>query len=209
MHLLVGLGNPGLKYQLTRHNAGFLVIDQIIQKHGIPLDKNNFHAIYGRGRIHGHDVLLAKPQTFMNLSGEAVAALVNFYKISLERILIISDDMDLPLGTIRLKQGGSSGGHKGLASIINLLGTNRISRLRIGIGKPQDTTVIDFVLTPFSESEQQLLQTVITTGGEAAVCFITQGPECAMQHFNGDVGKLKSSLSKEPGNPGTNLQPFP
>lgn len=201
MYLLVGLGNPGLKYKLTRHNAGFLVIDQIVKEHGILLDKKDFRSIYGKGRIAGREVLLAKPQTFMNLSGEAVVDLVNFYKIDREQILIISDDMDLPLGTIRLKQSGSSGGHKGLASILSRLGTSQIPRLRIGIGKPQESTVIDFVLTPFTESEQRVLQSVITTGADAVISFVTEGPEYTMRHFNGDVEKLKPPTLKEPENP--------
>lgn len=200
MYLLVGLGNPGLKYKLTRHNAGFLVIDQIAQKHRIQLDKKEFQSIYGKVRIGDREVLLAKPQTFMNLSGEAVARLVNFYKINLKQVLIIFDDMDLPFGTIRLKQSGSSGGHKGLASIINLLGTSQIPRLRIGIGKPQELTVIDFVLAPFTESEQKLLKSVMTVGGEAAISFVTEGPEYTMRNYNGDVGKLRAPFAKEPGN---------
>jgi PTH1 family peptidyl-tRNA hydrolase len=187
---------------LTRHNAGFLVIDQIVRKYPVVLDKKDFQSIYGKGRIGGREVLLVKPQTYMNLSGEAVAGLINYYKISLERILIISDDMDLPLGTIRLKQSGSSGGHKGLASIINLLGTNQISRLRIGIGKPLEQSVVDFVLTPFTESEKSLLQSVITIGAEAVISFLTEGPDYTMRHYNGDIGKLKGPLSQQPGNPG-------
>jgi PTH1 family peptidyl-tRNA hydrolase len=197
----VGLGNPGLKYKLTRHNAGFLVIDQIIKNHPIALDKKEFHCFYGKGLIGYQAVLLAKPQTFMNLSGEAVVSLVNFYKIRPEQMLIISDDMDLPLGAIRLKLGGGSGGHKGLASIIDLLGTNQIPRLRIGIGKPQDTAVIDFVLTPFTENEQPLFQSVVKAGAEAAVSFVAEGPEFTMSHFNGEVGKLATSLPKKSGNP--------
>lgn len=200
LNLLVGLGNPGLKYKLTRHNAGFLVIDRIAQNHRIALDRKEFHCIYGKGRIGDREVMLAKPQTFMNLSGEAVVALVNYFKISPDRVLIISDDMDLPLGVIRLKPSGSSGGHKGLASIINLLGTNQIPRLRIGIGKPTDLTVIDFVLTPFTESELSLFQSVVMTGAEAAVSFVTEGLEFTRNHYNGEIGKLKPA-PKPPGNP--------
>ncbi len=200
MYLLVGLGNPGLKYKLTRHNAGFLVIDQIAKNHLMNLDKKEFHCIFGKGRIGARELLLAQPQTFMNLSGEAVVALVNYFKISPDRVLIISDDMDLPLGSIRLKLTGSSGGHKGLASIINLLGTNQIPRLRIGIGKPKDQAVIDFVLTPFSESEHSLFQSVVMTCAEAAVSFVTEGPEFTMSHFNGEIGKIKPSFPKSPEN---------
>lgn len=200
LYLLVGLGNPGLKYKLTRHNAGFLVIDQIVKNYSINLDKKGFHCFYGKGRIGDREFLLAKPQTFMNLSGEAVAALVNYFKIGLDRILIISDDMDLPLGAIRLKLAGSSGGHKGLASIIDRMGTNQIPRLRVGIGKPQDLEVIDFVLTPFMESELSLLQSVVMKGAEAAVSFVTEGPEFTMNHYNGVIGKSRSSPSQPPEN---------
>lgn len=198
MYLFVGLGNPGLKYKLTRHNAGFLVVDEIARKYGIDWGKKGFHSIYGRGKILDWDVILAKPQTYMNLSGQALVELVNYYKIDLKQMLVISDDMDLPLGNIRLKQSGSSGGHKGLASIIDLLGTNQFTRLRIGIGKPAVIPVIDFVLTPFDKEEKPVLKSVITTGADAAINFMIQGPELTMNKFNGAVAKLRAPVTSPP-----------
>jgi peptidyl-tRNA hydrolase, PTH1 family len=183
-HLLVGLGNPGSKYQLTRHNAGFLVVDHIAQKYGIDLDKHDFSCIYGKGRVSGKDILLAKPQTFMNLSGRAVFSLVSFFKLNPEQVLVIYDDLDLPPGTIRIKLSGSSGGHRGLDSILGILGTKHIPRLRIGIGKPDGEPVVDYVLTPFMEDEKPLFKRVIETSAEASISFITESPEYAMNHFN-------------------------
>lgn len=198
LHLLVGLGNPGLKYKLTRHNAGFLVVDQIARKCGINFDRKDFDCVYGTGKILDREILLAKPQTFMNLSGQAVVALVNYFKFKLNQVLIIADDLDLPLGTVRLKLSGSSGGQKGLTSVINLLGTNQIPRLRIGIGRSNDIPVIDYVLTPFAKNEQPVFQAAVMLGAEAALSFITESPEFAMNHYNGTVEKLKPFAKNQP-----------
>jgi PTH1 family peptidyl-tRNA hydrolase len=184
LYLLVGLGNPGSKYQLTRHNAGFLVIDHIAQKWGLNMDRHEFSCVYGKGRVSGKDILLAKPQTFMNLSGRAVFSLVSFFKLNPDQMLVIYDDLDLPLGTIRIKLSGSSGGHRGLASILGILGTKQIPRLRIGIGKPDGEPAVDYVLTPFPEDEKPLFQRVIETSAEAGISYVTQSPEYAMNHFN-------------------------
>ncbi len=192
MYLLIGLGNPGPKYTMTRHNAGFLVIDHIAQKQQILLDKNKFDCIYGKGKISGTEVFLAKPQTFMNLSGSAVTALVSFYKFELDRLLVIYDDLDLPLGTIRMKPAGSSGGHKGLTSIISLLGNHQIPRLRVGIGKPDNIPVVDYVLTPVKEEEKLTFQQVIELSATAGISFVTHGLDYTMNHFNRSIKREKA-----------------
>lgn len=192
----MGLGNPGPQYERTRHNAGFLVVDHVAQQFNISVTKKEFNNLSGKGRVVDKELLLTKPQTFMNLSGQAVLSLVNFYKLDLHQILIAYDDMDLPFGTIRIKLAGSSGGHKGLASILSLLGTNQIPRLRIGIGKPENIPVVDYVLTPFNETERPLLQSVIKISAEACISFITENPEIVMNRYNGPVEKINSPISK-------------
>lgn len=194
MYCLVGLGNPGTEYQQTRHNAGFLVIDRLAQDNRIDLGRRQFKSIYGKGWLAGREVLLVKPETFMNLSGQAVFSWVNYFKIPLNQVLIIHDDLDLPLGTVRLKPGGSSGGHRGLSSIIELLGTPKIPRLRLGIGRPpQGTAVVDYVLSGFSGPEEELFQQSAIRAAAAACSFVTAGLEYAMSRFNGKVGASSAS----------------
>ena len=196
MYCLVGLGNPGTEYQQTRHNAGFLVIDQLAQDNRIDLGRRQFKSMYGKGRLGDREVLLVKPETFMNLSGQAVSSWVNYFKIPLNQVLIIHDDLDLPLGTVRLKPSGSSGGHRGLSSIIELLGTSEIPRLRLGIGRPaRGTTVVDYVLAGFSGAESKLFQQSTTRAAAAACSFVTEGLEYAMSRFNGKAGD--SSVSDD------------
>lgn len=185
MFAIVGLGNPGKKYGQTRHNAGFLVIEKLSSKLGIALDQKGFDCRFGKGRCEGNEILLAQPQTFMNLSGRAVLALVQFYKISPEKVLIIYDDMDLPIGALRLRKSGSAGGHKGLTSVVELLGTQGIPRLRVGIGRPEnDQAVIDYVLTPFTATEQPVIGDCIGRAAEAAAAFVGKGPDFVMNHYN-------------------------
>lgn len=188
MYCLVGLGNPGTEYQQTRHNAGFLVIDQLAREARIDLERHQFKSLYGKGRLGGSEVLLVKPETFMNLSGQAVSAWVNYFKIPLKQLLIIHDDLDLSLGTVRLKPSGSSGGHRGLNSIIELLGSTEIPRLRLGIGRPPGgTAVVDYVLTGFSDSDGRLFQQSTVRAAAATRSFVTEGLEYAMSHFNGKI----------------------
>ena len=154
----VGLGNPGPQYQRTRHNAGFLVIDQIARQSAIKVNRRKFNGLWGSGLIDGEEVLLIKPLSYMNLSGQVTASFIAEYKISLNRLLIIYDDLDLPLGTLRIKLSGSAGGHKGLTSIIHSVGDSQIPRLRIGIGRPENgVEVVDYVLTPFTAAEETLI----------------------------------------------------
>jgi PTH1 family peptidyl-tRNA hydrolase len=189
------LGNPGPQYQRTRHNAGFLVIDQIACQVSIKINRRKFTGIFGIGKIGEEEVLLVKPLSYMNLSGQVVKSFITEYKISFNRLLIIYDDMDLPFGTIRLKLSGSAAGHKGLTSIIQSTGVSQIPRLRIGIGRPESGAhdeVIDYVLTPFTNDEETLIPNILAYSAKAAIAFATSGPEFAMNHFNGPVPREKS-----------------
>ena len=171
--LLVGLGNPGREYRANRHNLGFMTIDQLSSALDTRLSRVQSKALIGIGALHENKVVLAKPQTFMNLSGQAVSSLLRFYKIPLERLLVIHDELDLPLGTLRLRPGGGSAGNRGLASIIQLLGTQEFPRLRIGIGHPPgQMSGADYVLQNFPAAEQELLEMVLKRAVEAAQAFV-------------------------------------
>lgn len=195
MFCIVGLGNPGNKYQQTRHNAGFLVVDQIISGLKVRTGKG-FNSIYYLTEMDIHRLLLVKPQTYMNLSGEAVRLITGFYKIPPENLLIILDDLDLPVGALRFRTGGSSGGHKGLQSIIDTLGTDRLFRLRIGIGRPPvETAVVDYVLTDFGEQERARFAESIKRAATAAGSFVTRGAAYTMDNFNRTPKNLKNGDS--------------
>ncbi len=187
-YLLVGLGNPGREYRGNRHNVGFMVIDRLGQDWGVRLGKVQARALIGLGRYLGHKIILAKPQTYMNLSGQSVSSLMRFYKLPLENLLVIHDDLDLPLGTIRLRPSGGSAGQKGLNSIIQQLGTQNFARLRIGIGRPPGRMdPADYVLQNFSNEEQEMLTIVLGRAEEAAQGFLHLGLEQTMSRFNGAV----------------------
>jgi len=187
--LIVGLGNPGLAYRHNRHNVGFMVADALADKLEIPLKRVKFKAQIGNGKLEDIPIIIAKPLTFMNNSGEAVAPLVRYFKVPLERLLVIHDDMDLPLGTLRMRPSGGSAGHNGMLSIFDKLGTNAIPRLRVGIGRPPGRMdPADYVLQDFPKSDEELLKMVIAQACEAALAFITTGLEKAMNTYNGEVG---------------------
>jgi peptidyl-tRNA hydrolase, PTH1 family len=185
-YLIVGLGNPGREYSGTRHNVGFMAIDCLCQDLGIRITRMQSRALVGNGLLEGNKVILAKPQTFMNLSGQAVSGLVKFYKVELEELIVIHDDIDLPLGTIRLKPSGGSAGQKGLASTMDYLGTNGIPRLRIGLGRPPGRMeAADYVLQNFAAGEREILTEVLDRVAKAVQVFILNGIEAAMTQFNG------------------------
>lgn len=187
-YLLVGLGNPGREYRETRHNVGFMVIDQVCKASGIALSRVQSKAIIGLGQFAGRRLVLAKPQTFMNLSGQAVAALVRFYKVPFEQILIAHDDLDLPLGTLRLRPGGGSAGQKGIASTIQQLGTQEFGRMRIGIGRPPGQMEPSaYVLQAFSKGEQALVDQMLSRAVSAVESFLQNGLETAMNQHNGSL----------------------
>ncbi|MBN1401322.1 MAG: aminoacyl-tRNA hydrolase [Anaerolineae bacterium] len=182
--LIVGLGNPGPKYAHHRHNVGFQCVDHLARVHGIPLHRRRLKARLGEGHIGAHGVVLAQPLTFMNSSGEAVGPLSHWYKIPPERILVIYDDLDLPLGRLRLRPYGSSGGHNGMKSIIAALGTEDFPRLRIGIGRPQHGDPVDYVLEPFRASERPLIEAVYERVDEMVRYLLEQGIAEAMNNYN-------------------------
>ncbi len=187
---VVGLGNPGPDYAGTRHNVGFMCVDHFASSHGIDWTGRRGPLTWAEGQVSIGDaskgVLLAKPRTFMNLSGEAVRYIRSRWHTQVEDLLIIYDDMDLPLGSIRLRAGGSAGGHKGIRSIIEALGTEDVPRIRVGIGRDvsgrQDA--IDYVLSEFTEEEKQALKKVTATVSEALLCALAEGIETAMNRFN-------------------------
>jgi peptidyl-tRNA hydrolase, PTH1 family len=185
MHLIVGLGNPGLKYTQTRHNAGFLVLDALARDHSIPLDGVAEDARWGTGAIAGHRVALVKPMTFMNQSGPPVLRFVNAFCTSSRETVIIHDDLDLALGRIKFKVKGGSGGHKGLLSLMEAFGDDHFMRLRIGIGRPPaETGTIDHVLGCFTASEAPELARTITRAQEAVVALVCEGLRQGMNKFN-------------------------
>ena len=185
-HIVVGLGNPGLKYANTRHNAGFMTIDYIAQKLGVSIDRSKFQALVGEATVAGKRVLLMKPQTFMNLSGNAVCEAASFYKIAPENIIVISDDVNLDVGRLRVRGNGSAGGQKGLKSIIERLGTENFPRLRIGVGaKPHpDYDLASWVLSNFSKSEMELLRGAIGCAEEGIRLILKDQFDNAVQHCN-------------------------
>ncbi|MFH0846812.1 MAG: aminoacyl-tRNA hydrolase [Chloroflexota bacterium] len=190
MKLIVGLGNPGKEYAASRHNVGFSCVGYFARQHKIALTGKQAHARVGQGEISGIPVLLARPYTFMNQSGKAVKALVKKYGISLEDIIVIHDDMDLPLGKIRLRMGGSSAGHKGINSITSELGSQDFARVRVGIGRPDnaddkcETDMIDYVLSPFTPGEKAVIAEIIPRVSEALLCILERGIDAAMNRFN-------------------------
>ena len=188
MKLIVGLGNPGREYADNRHNIGFMCLDGVAKKNGIKLNERQGKAKTGSGHIGGEEVTLVKPQTFMNLSGDAVAALVRKLKVEPQDILVIHDDLDLPLGRIRIREKGGAGGHNGLKSIIARLGTQEFARVRVGIGRPQEgdrTDVIDYVLEDFARSEQPVIEETCQKVAEAVEVAVSDGVGTAMNRFNG------------------------
>lgn len=184
MKIVVGLGNPGIEYAATRHNVGFMTIDSFGERHSVQGWKNNFQALIGETKIDGEKVLLVKPQTFMNLSGQAVLAVMQFYKVDKEDLLVVYDDMDLAVGMVKLRQKGSCGGHNGMRDIIRLLGTEQLSRLKIGIGKSQYAQGKDFVLGKFSQEEDALIDDGITKAMNAITCWVKHGITEAMNCYN-------------------------
>ncbi|MGI5911277.1 MAG: aminoacyl-tRNA hydrolase [Syntrophomonadaceae bacterium] len=183
MKVIVGLGNPGKKYRDTRHNVGFKVVEELARRHPIEKEENRFDAIIGHIRIAGEKALLVKPLTYMNLSGKTVQPLMRWYKLGLDDLIIVYDDMDLTPGTLRLRAQGGSGGHNGMASIIEYLGSKELARVRIGIGRP-DNTAISWVLGIFSPVEQGLINDTIMKAADAVECWVKQGIERAMNEYN-------------------------
>ena len=182
--LFVGLGNPGQRYAQTRHNIGFRCIDFLAQRNSIEITRKRFAAKLGEGSIGGEHVVLAKPLTFMNDSGKAVQPISHWFKVAPERILVIYDDLDLPIGRLRLRPGGSSGGHRGINSIITDTGNQDFNRLRIGIGRPAQGDPIDYVLNAFSPDEERIISEVIKLVEPIVGCYLSEGIAQAMNRYN-------------------------
>jgi PTH1 family peptidyl-tRNA hydrolase len=189
MKLIVGLGNPGRSYARNRHNVGFIALNRFARSEGIKFDRKKGLARIGEGEVVGNKVMLARPQTFMNNSGQSVSRLVRKFQIAPNDLIVIHDDLDLPLAKIRISHGSSSGGHKGTNSIIQELGTQDFIRLRIGIGRPDEPEVseddiIDYVLSDFSPAEKRAIDKIIPTVSEAILCLLSEGLTPTMNRFN-------------------------
>ena len=187
-YLLIGLGNPGREYKDTRHNIGFMFIDHLAEKIGARGMKVQSKAIVISGMYEEHKLILAKPQTYMNLSGQSVQGLLHFYKIPLENLLIAHDDLDIPYGTIRIRPTGGPGGQRGMANTIELLGTKDFPRLRLGIGRPPGRMdAKDYVLQDFSKDELKLMPELLSRAADAALEFVMKGLNAAMNKYNGGL----------------------
>lgn len=185
-YVIVGLGNPGKKYATTRHNVGFLALDSLAMDSDIQITKIKHKALLGEGRIAGKKVVLVKPQTYMNKSGESVQELVNFYKIPLENLIVIYDDIDLDPGRLRIRKKGSGGSHNGMRNIIRLLGDDGFPRIRIGVGKPPEgQDLASFVLSQFHDDEKRDVADAVENAAKAAATMVTDGLDIAMNTYNG------------------------
>ena len=184
--LIVGLGNPGDQYETTRHNVGFMVADELGERGRFPIQRLKFKALTSTAEIGSQGVLVMKPTTYMNLSGEAVGEAARFYKIQPNHVLVISDDVSLPLGRLRIRTGGSAGGHNGLKSIIQHLGSDQFPRLKVGVGeKPHpDYDMADWVLGKFQGEDKKVMDEAVKRAADAVACYLQDGPQKAMNRFN-------------------------
>ena len=186
MYVIVGLGNPGKQYEHTRHNVGFDVIDILAKEYGISVTKIKHKALIGEGRVGSEKVILVKPQTYMNLSGETLIDIYNYYKVDSNNIVVIYDDIDLEVGKIRIRKKGSGGTHNGMRSILKCLGTNECPRVRIGVSKPrQGQDLADFVLSRFRKEEADDIQDGLEKAAKAVDCMIRENLDLAMNKYNG------------------------
>lgn len=186
MYIIVGLGNPGDKYEKTRHNVGFNVIDLLAKEYSIDVSKIKHKALIGEGRVGTEKVILVKPMTYMNLSGESVADICNYYNIDLENLIVIYDDIDLDVGKIRIRKKGSGGTHNGMRSILKCLGTNEFPRVRVGVSKPRPgQDLADFVLSRFRKEESSDIQDGLEKAAKSVDCIIRENIDLSMNKYNG------------------------
>lgn len=197
MYVIAGLGNPGKKYENTRHNMGFITVDQLAEKHDIKVDKLKFKALVGEGRIAGQKVLLVKPQTYMNLSGESIREVMHFYKLEPENLIVIYDDIDIELGALRIRKFGSAGTHNGMKSVVYQLQSDRFPRIRIGIGSQKKGDLVDFVIGGFSKEEVPVLEETVTKAVGAIECMLESDVDIAMNRFNTKKAKPKKEKDEE------------
>jgi PTH1 family peptidyl-tRNA hydrolase len=182
--IIVGLGNPGIQYRMSRHNIGFQVVDRLTKLHHIPIRTKRFKSLYGTGRINSQQVVLSKPMTFMNGSGEAVKMATGFFHLGMEDLVVVHDDLDLPFGRLRFKRRGGDGGHQGVHSIIEKMGGNNFLRLKVGIGRPpRGMDSADYVLEVFDRIEQSLLDQILSQAAESLKVMLLEGLEKAMNQF--------------------------
>lgn len=200
MYVIAGLGNPGKKYENTRHNMGFITIDRLAEKHDIKTDKLKFKALVGEGRIAGQKVLLVKPQTYMNLSGESLREVMQFYKLEPENLIVIYDDIDIALGALRIRKFGSAGTHNGMKSVVYQLQSDRFPRIRIGIGSQKKGDLVNFVVGGFSKEEVPVLEETVTKAVSAIECILESDIDIAMNRYNTKKGKPKKEENEEKGN---------
>jgi len=192
VRLIVGLGNPGREYAHSRHNVGFWCLNRLARRHGIAFASRGRLAAVGEGRLAEQPVILAQPRTFVNLSGRAVSHLLQRYRLSPQQLLVVHDDLDLPLGRVRLRPSGSHGGHRGMRSIIEAIASQHFPRIRIGIGRPEvageptwePEHVVNYVLGPMTAEERRILDEAVATAGEAILCLLSDGVETAMNQYN-------------------------
>ena len=186
MYVIAGLGNPGREYEGTRHNVGFMTLDALADKYNIDVREKAFKGLIGKGMIEGNKVILVKPQTYMNLSGESVGEAARFYKVPADHVLVISDDVSLPVGRLRIRKSGSAGGHNGLKNIIQHLGTDAFPRIKVGVGMPDhpDHEMIDWVIGKPQGEEAKTLRAALDRAADAALSVIDEGPDRAMNRFN-------------------------
>lgn len=184
MFVVAGLGNPGRKYEKTRHNMGFFAIDRLAEKSDIKVNRIKHKALVGEGMISGHKVMLVKPQTYMNLSGESLKEIVDYYDVDLENLIVIYDDLDIEAGSLRIRKKGSAGSHNGMKSIIASLGSRDFPRIRIGIGASGGRDWKDFVIGRMSDSETKILEAASDMAADAAYCIIEKGIDKAMNEYN-------------------------
>lgn len=184
MKLIVGLGNPGREYEGTRHNCGFMVIDKLAEKLNVRVDQNKFKGLYVKFKYHGEDVILLKPQTYMNLSGESVSTLMQFFKIEIEDLLVIYDDLDMPVGKLRLRKTGSAGGHNGIKNIIAHLNSQDFKRIRVGIDRHKYMKVVDYVLSRFTKEETDAISQGIENAVNAVIDYLDHGFDYIMNRYN-------------------------
>jgi PTH1 family peptidyl-tRNA hydrolase len=182
--IIVGLGNPGPKYQWTRHNAGFMVLDRLSAISGIPVTRKKYSGLFGEGSWNDTHLFLLKPQTFMNLSGQSVLTAMRFHNLSVKDLVVIHDDLDVPFGQVRLKDGGGSAGHNGLRSMVSELGDGSFARVRVGIGRPAHGDVVNYVLSDFTKVEFSLLPTVLDNILDLLSTYINEGLSKAMNLYN-------------------------
>lgn len=197
MYIVIGLGNPGKKYENTRHNVGFMVIDKLAETYGISISKLKFKALIGEGKIGAKKVVLVKPQTYMNLSGEAVREIFNFYKEEPEKLLLIYDDLDTGLGNIRIRKKGSAGTHNGMRSVVSQLGFSDFPRIRIGIGSNGEKEIVDFVIGNFSKDEKKKIDEVISNVVKATECFVENDIDLAMNKYNKKANSGEKTVNDE------------